>query len=164
MPLTTERTIGFHCEQTSLGYLRQKCIFPFSRPHGLEIAVLLGGTITLHVWLLGSQLTGSHYHGCSHLPGGGQSKVRRVAGLQDGDGAHQHSYIVSHMSPSQAEHLSCVKAQRRQGLAPEHTPSPVGDGPLKQTAAPLCHVYGSEVCSLLASGKSRIQLDTKICF
>lgn len=94
----------------------------------------------------------------------GQSKVRRVAGLQDGAGAHQHSYIVSHMSPSQAEHLSCVKAQRRQGLAPEHTPSPVGDGPLKQTAAPLCHVYGSEVCSLLASGKSRIQLDTKICF
>lgn len=73
MHLTTEHTIGFHCEQASLGYLRQKCIFPFSRAHGPEI-VTLGDTITLPVWLLDSQLTGSHCHGCSHLPGGGRAR------------------------------------------------------------------------------------------
>lgn len=57
------------------------------------------------------------------------------------------------------------QASVKTGLGPRACPVPCLEmATLKQMAAFLCHFYGSEVCSPLASGKSIIQLDTRICF
>ena len=97
--------------------------------------MFLGGTITLHTELLGSEPTGSHFHGCSPSALRRQNKV--LWGQDShGGGADRYLYVMSHERPSQADPLFCFKAQLRQDTASKHTPPLVEDSHIKTDSCP----------------------------